>query len=140
MNGNDEEKLFFISGAAGTGKTFLYNQIIAYARNILKLKIKCSATTGAAACLIEDGVTMHSLFGLPFNINETTKISIDHSSPLIKKLYNTDIFIIDEASAINKNQLHFIDHKLRMVMENSEKFGGKRIILGGDFRQCLPIS
>ena len=54
-------------------------------------------------------------------------------------LRKTKIFIVDEASCINKQQLKFIDTKLRILMGNDEPFGGKVIVLGGDFRQTLPI-
>ena len=89
---------------------------------------------------MDNAVTMHSLFGLPHNVNESTKIVINDNDSLMRRLVETDVFIIDEASAINKHQLKYIEMKLRFLMGNNQLFGGKVIILGGDFRQCLPIS
>lgn len=50
--------------------------------------------------------------------------------------------IIDEASSINKFSLRVIDKLLRDVSPkkySNKCFGNKLIILGGDYRQTLPI-
>ena len=50
------------------------------------------------------------------------------------------VIIIDEASMIPIHALHAIDRLLRDITRNNEiPFGGKIILLGGDFRQVLPI-
>ena len=56
-----------------------------------------------------------------------------------KELYSSSIILIDEASMLSKNQLHIINRALQDIMSNKMLFGGKTIILGGDFRQTLPI-
>jgi hypothetical protein len=53
--------------------------------NIRKMKIKSSATTGIAATLINDGVTMHSLFGIPVPLLSGKKYNIKPGS----KQWNT---------------------------------------------------
>ena len=40
---------------------------------------------------------------------------------------------------ISKKALEIVDKTLQDVCYNNEPFGGKLIILGGDFRQILPV-
>lgn len=40
---------------------------------------------------------------------------------------------------IPKKALEIIDRTLRDVMDNDLPFGGKTFILGGDFKQVLPV-
>ena len=46
------------------------------------------------------------------------------------------MFIIDEVSMIPTQA---IDRCLQDITENSEYFGGKVMLLGGDFRQVLSV-
>ena len=41
---------------------------------------------------------------------------------------------------MQKDALRCIDKLLRDLMETEELFGGKVILLGGDFRQTLPVA
>ncbi len=59
------QKIFFIEGAAGCGKTYLVNLLTKYISVNLQKKILCTATTGIAATLVEGGVTFHYAFGIP---------------------------------------------------------------------------
>lgn len=52
---------------------------------------------------------------------------------------DTDLFIIDEASMVPKHALDAINMMLQDVMDNDKLFGGKIVLLGGDFRQVLPV-
>ena len=56
-----------------------------------------------------------------------------------KELIETDVFIIDEISMVPKHALEIADRVLQELMGNKLPFGGKIVIIGGDFRQCLPI-
>ena len=47
--------------------------------------------------------------------------------------------IIDEGSSISKFALNAIDEVLRRLMKKNEIFGGKIILLGGDFRQTANV-
>ena len=67
---------------------------------------------------------------------------------------NADLIIIDEASSMKKDALRCIDDLLRdlvkqqcvnnhifdsLLFKQMIPFGGKTILLGGDFRQTLPV-
>ena len=49
------------------------------------------------------------------------------------------VIIIDEASMLHRYLLEALDRTLQDIMDNKAVFGGKSVILSGDFRQCLPV-
>ncbi|KAG8174784.1 hypothetical protein JTE90_013184 [Oedothorax gibbosus] len=127
---------FFIDGPGGTGKTFLYTGI--YHRLLaMNKKTACVAWTGIASILLPCGTTSHRFFNLPIQLNEE---GICFTKPRDKRrLQEVDVVIWDEASMIPRKALEIIDRTLKDVMNNSLPFGGKTFILGGDFRQVLPV-
>jgi len=54
-------------------------------------------------------------------------------------LKEIDIYIWDEAPMAPRYALEIMDRTLRDIMNNYSPFGGKIVLLGGDFRQLLPI-
>ena len=97
------------------------------------------ATTGIASDLLIGGRTMHSGFKIPLMLNSQTKLNVSSSSKLGKNLLEADLIIIDEASSMRKDALRCINELLKELTQSFEHFGGKVILLGGDFRQTLPI-
>ncbi|GBN30867.1 hypothetical protein AVEN_47678-1 [Araneus ventricosus] len=61
------------------------------------------------------------------------------TSPKADKLRQAVLNIIDEITMLTKEGLRCIDSLLRDLMNNDKPFGGKVIIIGGDFRQTLPV-
>uniref|UniRef100_A0AC34FY32 ATP-dependent DNA helicase n=1 Tax=Panagrolaimus sp. ES5 TaxID=591445 RepID=A0AC34FY32_9BILA len=51
----------------------------------------------------------------------------------------TDVFIWDQAPMAPKYALEIMDRLLRDFTKIDEPFGGKILLLGGDFRQLLPV-
>ncbi|VDL75253.1 unnamed protein product [Nippostrongylus brasiliensis] len=51
----------------------------------------------------------------------------------------TDVIIWDKISMVSKAAFEAVDTVLRDLMQNNIPFGGKLIVVGGDFRQTLPI-
>ena len=49
------------------------------------------------------------------------------------------LLLIDESTMLDRYQLEALDRSLKDIMCNAKPFGGKIIILAGDFRQCLPV-
>uniref|UniRef100_A0A803MUL1 ATP-dependent DNA helicase n=1 Tax=Chenopodium quinoa TaxID=63459 RepID=A0A803MUL1_CHEQI len=58
--------LFFIYGSGGTGKTYLWNTLIAEFRSKRKIVLYV-ASSGIAALLLPGGKTAHSTFKIPFD-------------------------------------------------------------------------
>ncbi|XP_058793045.1 uncharacterized protein LOC131665274 [Phymastichus coffea] len=129
---------FYIDGQGGSGKTFVYTTIY---NLLMSSNIKCltMAFTGIAAILLPSGKTVHKTFGLPvpmFN-DSSSNIKIQSNEGMILK--NTKIFIWDEAPMAPRYALEIVNRTLKYIMNNDLPFGGKIMILGGDFRQLLPI-
>ncbi|XP_066920182.1 uncharacterized protein [Clytia hemisphaerica] len=140
LSNNDfnSAKLFFIDGPGGCGKTYTYNYIIKEAR-AQSFTVSTSSWTGIAATLLDGGKTCHSLFKLPVPVNDGSTCSVKPNSTHAEFLRNQDIFIFDEASMIPKHALEAVDRMLRDICNSGVPFAGKVVLLGGDFRQTLPV-
>ena len=124
-------KNVFVSGVAGTGKSYVINQIRNEPGTIVV------APTGIAALNVQ-GVTAHKMFGLPlgmatFNDFNTTKGSIKDIHHNIKRI------ICDEGGMLRADYLDLIDWKLKALRNNDKPFGGIQVCLFGDLLQLEPI-
>lgn len=54
-------------------------------------------------------------------------------------LQNASILIRDEAPMAHRHALECLDRSLQDLMQNRQLFGGKVVILAGDFRQLAPV-
>ncbi|XP_057426450.1 uncharacterized protein LOC130719869 [Lotus japonicus] len=135
---------FFVYGSGGTGKTFLWKTLSYKFRGERKVVLNV-ASSGIASLLLPGGRTAHSLFGIPLVLNEDTICNIKQGSNKAELLKHTSLIIWDEAPMVNRWAFEGLDRTLRDIMLVSnpgcidKPFGGKVIILGGDFRQTLPI-
>src|SRR5208282_5791702 len=62
-----------------------------------------------------------------------------HNFEDAKLLKNASLIIWDESTMATHYALEAVDRLLKDLMDNQSPFGGKVILLGGDFRQCLPV-
>ncbi|RCN27829.1 hypothetical protein ANCCAN_26434 [Ancylostoma caninum] len=128
----------FIDGPGGSGKTYTYRTLCHLFRG-RGIKYKTSSWMGIAANLMPDGRTMHKVFGLPFEMDPNASSTAKLNNKTGRELLDTTVFIIDEISMVPKFAIEIIDRKLRELTEMDLPFGGKIIIIGGDFRQILPV-
>ena len=137
-NNNEESKIFFIDGPGGTGKTFVYNYLI---REVIgrNLHVATCAWTGIAATLLYHGKTLHSLFKLPVPVLDGATCNVKPNSSHAEFLRQQDIIVFDEASMIPKYAIEAIDRMFRDICNSNVPFAGKLTLLGGDFRQTLPV-
>jgi len=135
---NKRERLFFINGSAGTGKTFLYNAIIEKLQN-MKCPTVSVAFTGVAALLLKNGRTVHSTLKLPLKLTESSTSSITANSPEGIYLKTIKAIIWDEITMTHYYALNAVDRLLRDLRSNEKPFGGVCVILGGDPKQLLPV-
>jgi len=130
---------FFLHGAGGTGKTFLYNTLCYHLRSQDKI-VLCVASSGIAALLLQGGHTAHSCFKIPIPCHESSICSILKNSQLADLICITDLVIWDEAPMQHRHNMEAVDRTFKDILNNSEKpFGGLSIVFGGDFRQILPV-
>lgn len=169
---NPEQKLFFekmkngenvfITGNAGTGKSFLVNVFREYCEANRK-KIAVTAPTGIAALNV-DGVTLHSFFRIPFGLDNILKTLTDEEflnfksgksgksgNPKEKKktgtekvfqiLMKLDVLLIEEISMVNISMFDYVMQIIGYV--NRERRLKKKkdiqLVMSGDFFQLPPV-
>ena len=139
-----EGKLFFVYGAGGTGKTFLYQTIISRLRSRKQIVLPV-ASSGIVALLLPNGRTAHSRFNIPLNLDEDKLCNIKPGTMLAELIEKTDLIIWDEAPMTHRHAFEALDKTLKDIMSmknplvKDQPFGGKTVMLGGDFRQILPV-
>ncbi|GBM71541.1 hypothetical protein AVEN_219403-1, partial [Araneus ventricosus] len=137
-NKEDTSRLFFLDGPAGTGKTFLYNTLLHTTRG-KGHHVTTVASTGIAATLLNGGRTAHSVFKIPIVLNATSTCNVKPNTQEAKLICDTKLIIWDEAPMTHVHAFIAVDRLLQDLANCSLPFGGKVILLGGDFRQVLPV-
>ena len=136
---NPRGNCFYVDGPGGSGKTFLYEALIHSVRSTGKISLAC-AMSGIAAQLLPGGATAHSLFGLPIDMPKfAATSSIRAQEPRAEVLRRAVLILWDEASMVPLAALDCVERLLRDLTGDSRAFGGKVLVLGGDFRQLLPV-
>ncbi|SNR97269.1 helix-turn-helix domain-containing protein [Flavobacterium sp. ov086] len=150
---NQTQKSIFLTGKAGTGKTTLLREIIATThKNTVVV-----APTGIAA-LNAGGVTIHSMFQLPFSAfipsyqeasQFTETVKFENKDTLrrhfkmnnVKRnvIRNMELLIIDEVSMLRADLLDAIDFMMQTVRRNTQAFGGVQVLFIGDLLQLPPV-
>ncbi|PNX61002.1 ATP-dependent DNA helicase PIF1, partial [Trifolium pratense] len=133
-----QSQVFFIDGPGGTGKTFLYRTLMATLRSRGQI-VLATASSGIAATLLPGGRTAHSRFKLPFEATPGSYCDIRKQTHLANLLRVAAAIIWDEAPMTNRYCLEALDKSLKDVLNSNAPFGGKVMIMGGDFRQVLPV-
>lgn len=146
-------KHIFLTGKAGTGKT----TFLKYIQETSHKKLAIVAPTGVAA-INAGGVTIHSLFQLPFgSFLPTSRQNIDNISgnfynkqSLFRKfrfsndkrqlIQELDLLIIDEVSMVRADLLDAVDTVLRSIRKKPNlPFGGLQMLYIGDLSQLPPV-
>ncbi len=149
---NQTQCSVFLTGKAGTGKTTLLREIIATThKNTVVV-----APTGIAA-LNAGGVTIHSMFQLPFggfipdnsapDFSESAKFETKATlrrhfkmSGLKKSVIrNMELLIIDEVSMLRADLLDAMDFMMQTVRKKNNPFGGVQVLFIGDLLQLPPV-
>jgi hypothetical protein len=150
---NQTQQNIFLTGKAGTGKTTLLKKIIQSTHK----NTVVAAPTGIAA-LNAGGVTLHSLFQLPFASfipdnfaapiandtvrfeNRTTlKRHFSMNRGKLNVIRNMELLIIDEVSMLRADILDAIDFQLRTIRRDTRPFGNVQMLFIGDLLQLPPV-
>ncbi|XP_076956132.1 uncharacterized protein LOC143631176 [Bidens hawaiensis] len=131
--------LVFVYGHGGTGKTFLWTTILSALRSTGSIVLAVAAS-GIASLLLPSGRTTHSRFKLPLDVTDNSLCHIKKNTQLAHLLTETSLIIWDEAPMNDRRCFESLDRSLRDLFNCEDKpFGGKSVLLGGDFTQTLPI-
>lgn len=124
----------FLTGDAGSGKTFLTNHALA-ALEDKGVRVFRSASTGIAASHI-DGATAYRLFG----ITPTEK------GPVLKMRCRSPVdpeadavFVIDEMSMLRADVLDCVNRRLQKWGDPWVPWGGFQVLFVGDWEQLPPV-
>jgi ATP-dependent exoDNAse (exonuclease V) alpha subunit len=132
----------FLTGAAGTGKSYNLRKIIEWADE-KNMNVARTAMTGMASLQLECGETLHKCMGLMTctRLKDFDRVvnNYNFSDKTIHELKILDMIIIDEISMLRSDTLELCDAVLKHVNENDKPFGGIQVIFSGDFLQLPPI-
>ncbi len=149
---NQTQKPIFLTGRAGTGKTTLLKKIVA---QTYKNYVIVAPT--AVAAINAGGVTIHSMFQLPFHPflptdawdPDRAELHFETQSTLVKHfrinkekkklLRNLELLVIDEVSMVRPDLLDAVDLALKHHRQDHRPFGGVQILFIGDLMQLPPI-
>ncbi|KAM3270137.1 hypothetical protein P3S67_030043 [Capsicum chacoense] len=140
----DEDKggLFFLYGHGGTGKTFIWKTLSSCIRSRGDIVLIVASSRIAS---LPGGRTAHSRFSISLNPTEDATCNIKQGSPLANLIVKTKLIIWDEAPMMHRYYFEALDQTLRDILKLKntfsldKPFGGKTIILGGNFRQIFPV-
>lgn len=129
----------FLTGSAGSGKTYTLNQYIDYLR-ARRVPVAVTASTGIAATHMS-GTTIHSWSGIGIKdeLTERDLTTLARKQFLADRLKDTAVLIIDEISMLHAKQLNAVNSVLKHVRKNDSAFGGMQVVVAGDFFQLPPI-
>ncbi|MBP6005424.1 AAA family ATPase [Candidatus Saccharibacteria bacterium] len=129
----------YLTGAAGSGKTFVLNKFIGILRKN-KIKVAVTASTGIAATHL-GGMTIHSWSGIGIadQLTDQEIIRLKSKAKLVKSLKSTKVLIIDEISMLDGKRLDLIDRVCSELREDDKPFGGLQVVLSGDLFQLPPV-
>ena len=129
----------FLTGSAGSGKTYTLNQYIDYLR-ARRVPVAVTASTGIAATHM-NGTTIHSWSGIGIKDELTDRdlSNLSRKQFLADRLKDTAVLIIDEISMLHAKQINLVSQVLKHVRKNDKAFGGIQVVVAGDFFQLPPI-
>eukprot|EP00929_Paragymnodinium_shiwhaense_P066693 TRINITY_DN33484_c0_g1_i1.p1 TRINITY_DN33484_c0_g1~~TRINITY_DN33484_c0_g1_i1.p1 ORF type:complete len:889 (+),score=242.41 TRINITY_DN33484_c0_g1_i1:171-2837(+) len=141
----------FITGAAGTGKSFLLRYIVQELSAKHPGKVAVTAPTGLAAVNV-GGQTLHSFAGIGLwqknmaaagreisNAKAYLLSMVRSNATTRNRWLNTRVLVIDEVSMLDPELFDHLESVARSLRRSGKGFGGLQLILCGDFLQLPPI-
>lgn len=129
-----------LTGAAGTGKSFLLRYLIQELRLRHPEQVAITASTGIAAANI-GGQTVHSFAGIGLGWGSVQRLvqQIQDNPQASKRWQQTQILVVDEVSMLDGQLFTKLEEIARRVRCSQLPFGGLQLLLSGDFLQLPPV-
>ena len=130
----------YLTGEAGTGKTYVLNIFISLLRQH-GIAPAITASTGIAATHIE-GTTIHSWSGIGIRerVSSFELEQMEQKKLLWRRFESARVLIIDEISMLSGEFFNMVDQVCRHMKRNDMSFGGMQIVCSGDFFQLPPFA
>jgi len=143
----DKQIFLYLYGKAGTGKTYLLNNIIPALEfkslksgiDLNKPLVLVMSPTAAAAKHLLYGDTIHGSLRMTSFQSLEKQMLHGANAKLSSELCQVKYVIIDEISMVGSEFLWDINHRLKQIMGSDKYFGGLNVIATGDFHQLAPI-
>jgi hypothetical protein len=139
------DKTFFVDGLGGAGKTFLYGCLLNRVHCTGDITLSM-ASFGIATLLLEGGCTAHSRFKTPVaGLCGSSACYVPLNSPQAALIRAARLIVWDEAPMAHKHVFEAVNRTLQHAMGAVDPalkdmlFGGKVVVMGGDFRQILLV-
>jgi len=139
------DKTFFVDGLGGAGKTFLYGCLLSRVCSTCDIALSM-ASSGIAALLLEGGCTVHSHFKIPVaGLCDSSACYVPLNNPQAALIRVARPIVWDEAPMAHKHVFEAVNRTFQHVMGivdlalKDMLFGDKVVVMGGDFRQILPM-
>lgn len=123
----------FITGAAGTGKSYMLGKL----REDFP-DIQVTASTGSAAVNV-GGTTIHSFSGIGYGDRGAEEITADIHPGAFWRIRNCKRLAIDEVSMLKADIIELINEVFQKIRNDPQPFGGIQMIFIGDFLQLPPV-
>ena len=136
MDAVDMGQNILITGAAGTGKSFLLKALMAKYRT----RLSVCATTGIVAVQV-GGSTLHSWAGLGLGKGTPGEIAgrIKENMKALGNIQMATRLAIDEISMMSASLFTKVDKVFRIIRKCDRPFGGIQLICIGDYCQLPPV-
>jgi Cdc6-like AAA superfamily ATPase len=128
---------FFVTGSAGTGKSYIIHLLINLLRNTGS-KFLLMAPTGIAAQNI-GGTTIHSNLRITSTQSGFHSLAF-HDNEFKQKLKEIETIIIEEVSMVSSQLFDFISDMFSAIHDNNLAFGGINVVVVGDLAQLPPVT
>ncbi|KAL5704684.1 DNA helicase [Ranunculus cassubicifolius] len=139
-----KKQSIFITGSAGTGKSFVVSQAIDLLKQIYyPNEVFITASTGVAACAL-NGQTLHSFAGVGLGVGSKEGLlrKVLGNKLALKRWKKAKALVIDEVSMISCEFFENLEYIARMIRASGgsgKNWGGIQLIVSGDFFQLPPI-
>lgn len=129
----------FLTGAAGSGKSYVLREYISYLRRH-GIRYAITASTGIASTHI-GGTTIHAWSGIGIRQRLTAfdMDAIEEKANVYKRWNDTQVLIIDEISMLHASFVDMLDKLGKHLRRNDKPFGGLQVVFTGDFFQLPPV-